>query len=243
MNSHSILSFDIEIANIFDLKPGEDLDKYSPFDISVAAAVEDGCEPRLWHDTDDDGEPHGTCDRRLARSVLQHLRERQLDGVRVCAWNGLSFDLRWLGHVAQDPRLAAEVALDLYDPMFQFATRRGFPVGLAAVAEGLGVAQKKLMDGAQAPREWRDGNRRRVLDYVTGDCTLTSAVVRAIEKAGHVRWITKRGTPSIERIPELRRVRDVMNDPEPDQSWMSEPKPMTSYWTWMQEHAPTRSAR
>ena len=32
------VSFDIEIANIFELKPGEDLDQYGPFDISCAAA-------------------------------------------------------------------------------------------------------------------------------------------------------------------------------------------------------------
>jgi hypothetical protein len=28
------VSFDIEISNIFELAPGEDLDKYGPFDIS-----------------------------------------------------------------------------------------------------------------------------------------------------------------------------------------------------------------
>ena len=32
------ICFDIEIANLFDLAPGEDLEKYAPFDISVAAS-------------------------------------------------------------------------------------------------------------------------------------------------------------------------------------------------------------
>lgn len=33
----SILAFDIEISNLFELHPGESLDRYAPFDISVAA--------------------------------------------------------------------------------------------------------------------------------------------------------------------------------------------------------------
>ena len=32
-----ILGFDIEISNVFDLGPGEDIDKYAPFDVAVAA--------------------------------------------------------------------------------------------------------------------------------------------------------------------------------------------------------------
>ena len=35
----NLISFDIEIANVFTLQPGEDLDRYAPFDISVAAVM------------------------------------------------------------------------------------------------------------------------------------------------------------------------------------------------------------
>lgn len=230
-----LLSFDIEIANVFTLQPGEDLERYAPFDISVAAAAIHGGAVRHWHARDAAGKPAGVLDASAARAVLEYLREEQLQGTRVCAWNGLSFDLRWLGHVAQDLRLAADVALDLYDPMFQFATQRGFPIGLAAVAEGMGIAQKKLMSGDRAPIEWQAGNTQLVLDYVAGDCTLTNQVAAAIEKAGQVQWRTKKGTLSTERMPRLRQVKDVMRDPEPDQSWMSEPKPMSSYWAWMKK--------
>jgi hypothetical protein len=172
-------------------------------------------------------------DAETARAVLEYLRAEQQRGARVCAWNGLSFDLRWLGHVAQDPKLATEVALELYDPMFQFAAMKGFPIGLAAVAEGMGIAQKKLMSADRAPVEWQAGNHQLVLDYVAGDCTLTNQVVAAIEKAGMVKWRTKRGTLSSEPMARLRQVKDVMRDPPPDQSWMSEPKPVSNYWAWM----------
>jgi hypothetical protein len=228
-----LLSFDIEIANVFTLAPGEDLERYAPFDISVAAAATHGGGVRHWHARDASGKPTGILDAGTARAVLEYLREEQRKGTRVCAWNGLSFDLRWLGHVARDMQLASDVALELYDPMFQFATLRGFPIGLAAVAEGLGIAQKKLMSADRAPIEWQAGNTQLVLDYVAGDCTLTNQVVAAIEKSGMVKWRTKRGTMSTEPMPRLRQVKDVMRDPPPDQSWMSEPKPVSSYWAWI----------
>jgi hypothetical protein len=229
----TLVSFDIEIANVFTLAPGEDLERHAPFDISVAAAATHGGGVRHWHARDAAGKPTGVLDASTARAVLEYLREEQLQGTRVCAWNGLSFDLRWLGHVAQDMKLASDVALELYDPMFQFATARGFPIGLAAVADGLGIAQKKLMSAERAPLEWQAGNHQLVLDYVAGDCTLTNQVVAAIEQAGLLRWRTKRGTLSSEPMARLRQVKDVMRDPPPDQSWMSEPKPVTNYWAWM----------
>ncbi|MBK7878331.1 MAG: hypothetical protein IPJ77_21970 [Planctomycetes bacterium] len=229
------LSFDIEIANEFELRPGEDLDRYAPFDVSVAAVAHESGTVRHWHATDARGKPAGTLDARLAREVLEYLREAQLSGTRVFAWNGLSFDLRWLAHAAKDKRLAREVAMDLYDPMFQFATMKGFPIGLAAVADGLGIAQKKLMSADKAPVEWNRGNHQLVLDYVAGDCTLTNRVVAAIEFERCVKWRTKRGDVKAEPMRVLRPVKEVMMDPAPDQSWMSEPRPPSEYWKWLRE--------
>jgi hypothetical protein len=235
----NLLSFDIEIANVFTLAPGEDLERHAPFDISVAAAATQAGAVRHWHARDAAGKPAGILDAPTARAVLEYLRAEQQRGARVCAWNGLSFDLRWLGHVAQDMRLATQVALELYDPMFQFAALKGFPIGLAAVAEGMGIAQKKLMSAERAPVEWQAGNHQLVLDYVAGDCTLTNQVVAAIEKAGMVKWRTRRGTLSSEMLPKLRQVKDVMRDPPPDQSWMSEPKPVSNYWAWLKRELGT----
>jgi hypothetical protein len=39
-----------------------------------------------------------------------------------------------------------------------------------------------------------------------------------------------------ESFPELRRVRDVMRDPPPDQSWMTAPKPKEAYYAWLAPH-------
>ncbi len=234
------ICFDIEIANLFDLAPGEDLEKYAPFDISVAAAASETGEVRHWYAKDAAGTPTRCLDRALARDMLLALREAQKRGAMVCAWNGMSFDVRWLGHVAGDMALASEVALDLYDPMFQFVGMRGFPISLAAVAEGLRIAQKKLMAGADAPKEWARGNHQLVLDYVAGDCTLTGAVVDEIVRTRSIRWRTKKGTISQESMPELRRVRDVMRGMPPDVSWMNDPKPWPSWFAWLTPLVPVK---
>jgi len=60
--------------------------------------------------------------------MLRYLRAMQEKGHMVCAWNGLGFDLRWLGHVAEDPKLAATVAMNLYDRCFN-SLISGVPLG------------------------------------------------------------------------------------------------------------------
>ena len=214
------LSFDIEIADEFELKPGEDLLDHAPFHLAIAATVEAEGNSRLWYSAGADGKPCARMEESKARELLAFLLESQRTGWKLFAWNGLGFDLRWIGYNAGDMETAARVALSLYDPMFQFFNQRGFPVSLAAVGEAMGVRQTKLMNAADAPREWRRGNFQRVMDYVAGDCQITNRIVEAIAQRGCVSWRTKSGTLSSEPMPRLRTVADVLRDPEPDQSWM-----------------------
>jgi hypothetical protein len=217
------LSFDIEISDVFKLAPGEDLQAHAPFHISVAATVESGGEKRLWYSKDETGKPKTSMEEADVRELLAYLEKMQDEGVRIFAWNGLHFDLQWIGYNAGQMERAAKVALRLYDPMFQFFNRRGFPVGLAAVGEGLGLRQTKLMDSADAPVEWRAGKFERVMEYVAGDCEMTNQIVEAIGKQKAVRWRTKRGSMSSEAFPQFKTVAEVLREPEPDQSWMTTP--------------------
>jgi len=231
----TILSFDIEISDVFDLAPGEDMEKYAPFHISVAAtAVHEG-EEKLWFSQQPDGTPALNLTRRGAQDMLEYLAGMQDQGVMICAWNGLSFDLKWIGHQAGNLPLAARVALNSYDPMFQFFNQKGFPVGLAKVGAGMGIGQEKLMHGADAPKEWRAGHFDRVKEYVIGDCQMTNLIVRAIQETGEVRWLTNKGTISIEPMPRLKTAAEVIGDPAPDQSWMDTPLPKTKFYQWTQE--------
>jgi hypothetical protein len=212
------LSFDIEIADVFELQAGEDLNRYAPFHLSVAAAVEQDGTSRLFLSRNAKGEPEAVMSRETACELLAFLREKQRQGCRLFAWNGLSFDLRWIGYNAGDIEAAGRLALDLYDPMFQFFSQRGFPVSLAAVAEAMGIAEKKLMHGSEAPKQWRSGNYQRVMEYVLGDCRITNQVVEAIARRGALAWKTRKGVVNTEPMPSFKTVAEILRGPQPDQS-------------------------
>ena len=230
-----LLSFDIELSDVFELAPGEDLDSFAPFHISVASTVVHHGEERLWYSEDADGTPATNLTQQCAHELLEYLVARQREGAMVCAWNGLGFDLRWIGYTAEDPVLAAQVALASYDPMFQFFTRRGFPVGLAKVGAAMGVEQAKLMDGADAPKRWRDGHHREVMDYVLGDSQITNQIVAEIVRRKELSWVTARGQVRSEPIPRLMTVAEVLAEPEPDQSWMDTPLQRSKFSAWIPE--------
>jgi hypothetical protein len=230
-----LLSFDIEISDIFELGKHEDMEKYAPFHISVAATAVHGGEERVWYSKDAEGVPALNLTKERAHELLEYLDEMQQAGFKVCAWNGLGFDLKWIGHQADDMALAARMALKSYDPMFQFFNVAGFPVALAKVAEAMGISQEKHMDGADAPKEWRAGNHQKVMDYCLGDCQMTNLIVLAILEARQVQWVTARGTVSSKPMPCLKTVKEVIQDPEPDQSWMDTPIPKTKFCEWVQE--------
>ncbi len=229
-----LLSFDIEISDVFELRRYEDMDEYAPFHISVAATAVHNGDERIWY-SEEEGRPALNLNQQRVHELLEYLDEMQQKGFMVCAWNGLSFDLKWIGHQAKDMAYAARIALKSYDPMFQFFNQAGFPVSLANVAEAMGITQQKLMGGADAPKEWRAGNHQRVMDYCLGDCQMTNLIVLAIQKVRETRWVTGRGSISSKPMPRFKTVDEVIQDPEPDQSWMDTPMPKLKFYEWVQE--------
>ena len=228
-----IVGFDIETSNVFDLRPGEDIDKYAPFDVAVAATQIHGGEHRLWFSPDADGRPQVDLERKHAQELLQYLEQMQRTDHAICAWNGLSFDLQWIARAANDIATASRIARAMYDPMFQFFKLKGFPVSLDAVAKGLRIGMSKTMNAADAPREWRAGNHKRVCDYVLDDARMTNEIVSAIIRQRKIVWITQRGKLSTVSVPRLRTVEDCMRDPMPDQSWMDSPIPQEKFTCWL----------
>lgn len=229
-----LLSFDIEISDVFELGKYEDIDKYAPFHISVAATAIHNGDERIWY-SEEDGRPALNLTQQRAHELLEYLDEMQQMGFMVCAWNGLSFDLKWIGHQADDMALAARIALKSYDPMFQFFNQAGFSVSLAKVAQAMGISQEKLMNGVDAPKEWCAGNHQKVMDYCLGDCQMTNLTVLAIQKARETRWVTARGKINSKPMPRLKIVEEVIQDPEPDQSWMDTPMSKSKFYEWVQD--------
>ena len=230
-----LLSFDIEISDLFKLGKYEDMEKYAPFHFSVAATAIHGGEERVWYSKEVNGFPSLNLTKKTAHELLEYLDDMQQKKYMVCAWNGLSFDLKWIGHQAEDMSLAARIAMKSYDPMFQFFNQAGFPVSLANVAQAMGILQEKLMDGADAPKEWRAGNYKKVMDYCLGDCQMTNLIIHAIQKVKQVQWVTAKGYVSSKSMPRLKTVDEVIQDPAPDQSWMDTPIPKSRFYNWVQD--------
>jgi len=229
-----LLSFDIEISNVFELEDGEDLMKYAPFDISCAATAEhEGSELNWYTGYDNTGLAGPNLSQDDAEGLLVYLEAAQNTGIKVCAWNGLGFDLRWIGHVAQNMKLASQIALKSYDPMFQFFNITGFPVALAKVAEAMGIKQEKLMDGADAPKQWQDGNHQLVMDYCLGDCQMTNKVILAIIDDGSLTWVTAKGATRHKPMPRLKTVEEVLKEKEPYQGWMTDPLKRSKFHEWI----------
>lgn len=227
------LSFDIEISNVFDLRPGEDIDKYAPFDVAVAATQIDGEDTRLWYTAGPGGTPLINMDSARAGELLGYLEQMQREGCAICAWNGLSFDLQWIARAAGDAATASRVARAMYDPMFQFFKLKGFPVGLEAVAKGFGMTARKSMASEDAPRNWRAGHFGRVFEYVAGDVRMTGEIVQHIVKRKQIAWVTQRGQRKTVPLPKLRTVEDCLRDPMPDQSWMTRPMRQEKFVEWL----------
>jgi len=230
-----LLSFDIELSDIIQLEKYENIDKYAPFHISVAATAVHNGEERIWYSEHKEGSPALNLTPQRAHDLLEYLEKMQQDGYMVCAWNGLGFDLKWIGYQANDMALAAQIALKSYDPMFQFFNQAGFPVGLGKVAQAMRISQEKLMDGAEAPIEWQAGNYQKVMDYCLGDCQMTNLIILAIHKKRQIQWVTSRGYTSSKPILRLKSVEEVIQDPEPDQSWLDDPIPRTKFYGWVQD--------
>ena len=97
------------------------------------------------------------------------------------------------------------------------------------------------VNGADAPMQWRAGNHQEVMDYCLGDCQMTNLIVCAIQKAQQVRWVTGKGHISSKPMPRLKSVEKVIQDPEPDQSWMDSPIQKSKFYKWLQEATGTKT--
>jgi hypothetical protein len=117
--------------------------------------------------------------------------------------------------------------------MFQFFKIKGFPVGLAAVGKGMGIATSKSMIAADAPRRWCAGHHDAVCKYVQGDARMTVEVVSEIQLRRKIAWVTQRGKLSAVPIVRLRTVEECLRDPMPDQSWMNTPIGQEKFVGWL----------
>ena len=78
------------------MEPGEELENYAPFHISVAATAIHNGEDKIW-DSGNKVAPELNLTKDKARELLEYLDQKQNEGFAICAWNGPGFDFQWLG--------------------------------------------------------------------------------------------------------------------------------------------------
>jgi hypothetical protein len=231
-----LLAFDIETAK--DV-PGEDFNwrPHRPLGIACAATLpSDSNEVRLWHGKTADGAPSKQLTRADAESLVDYLVNMASDGFTILTWNGLGFDFDILAEESGALAACRQCATNHVDMMFHIVCSLGYPVSLDHAARGMGLPGKPPgMSGIKAPQLWGQGRYQEVLEYVAQDVRTVIAIARTAEQRRRFEWITRKGTKSTMALPRgWLAVREALQLPEPDTSWMTWPLKREHFMGWTQ---------
>ncbi len=228
------LAFDIETARQWP--DGQDWRGYRPLGISCAATLPaDAQRSTTWHGLTTHDQPADRMSRQDVVKLVDHLAAMVRDGYTILTWNGLGFDFDVLAEESGMSEQCQSLALGHVDMMFHVFCELGFPVGLEAAAQGMGLPGKpEGITGLLAPKMWAGGRRQEVLDYVAQDTRTTLDLATSCEQQGCFRWITRRGQTKRMPLPAgWMDVNSAAKLPEPDTSWMSDPIPRRQFTAWL----------
>lgn len=177
------------------------------------------------------------------RLLAEYIYLAHASGVKVCSFNGLSFDFKKLA--AQVPDMKSElleVAQNHYDLLFQHVCSKGYFSSLQSFLVGEGVPLK-TMDGEEAASIWKSGNngeateaKKKVLDYVAQDCVCLSNLFSTIDAKSQLHRITKSTKQKhLWVVPKLLTVQESLamwQESSPDVSWMDSPPIPAKIFEW-----------
>ncbi len=252
MDRHKFVAFDLEITT--EIPEGcEDWKMLRPLGISCAATLTSDGDLQLWHGGEmvEDGPYPERMMPSDCQGLADYLLVMQESGYHILTFNGLGFDFDVLAEEVQNQDYCTELqglALGHIDIFWQMFSERGFGCGLAAIAEGMGLAGKSEgMSGALAPEMWAQGREQqdKVLEYVAQDVRVTKAVYEAILNRGQLSWITKRSTrakyPWVPKqfdtdggrdTARLATASEAAKFSLPNVAWMDEPWPRSKFIGW-----------
>ncbi len=228
------LAFDIETYKIIPNLTGELL-AHRPLGIScIGALCADESQPRLFYSKDAAGDPTGPMRKHDVAEFLDFLLARTKSGYTLLSFNGLGFDFDVLSEESGRLDACRQLALDHVDVMFHVFCAQGYPVSLGAAARAIGQAKSQDVDGELAPQLWQGGQHDKVLEYVAQDCRVTLNVALQSEARRRFSWINKKGGTSIFDLPRgWLTVKEAMNLPLPDTSWMDNPLRRSRFTRWL----------
>jgi hypothetical protein len=228
------VAFDIETAKVLP-ESVSDLMDHRPLGIACVAAVVSGREePFVWYGANG-GKPSAQMAQDEVCSMIEQFGAWVDEGYTLLSWNGLGFDFNVLAEESGLAEDCGRIALDHVDMMFHVVCELGYPVGLGKAAEGFGLPGKcEGMTGYDAPVMWAQGRCDDVLEYNLQDARLALTIALEAERRGELLWITRRGTTG--RMPlrqGWRSVRQALQTPRPDTSWMSDPPAREDFIAWL----------
>ena len=235
------LAFDIETAKITE--SGDNLNADRPLGICCyALAWLDGngsVQTYTGHGRDNDGKPTRQMRREECAELVQNLlRQSYVTDSTLLTHNGSGFDLDILAEESGMHAECVDLAMNSVDTMLHFLCMKGFPVGLDAIAKGMGLSGKtEGMSGQLAPVLWAEGRYEEVLAYVKQDAISTLKTALRVEQIGEVRWIAKSGRLNAMPLSKWVTAREALTLPLPDTSWMTNPMPRSKFIAWMAKTA------
>jgi hypothetical protein len=231
------LSFDIETAKI--TPKDVDLQQHRPLGICCWAVAwvdqHDVVVSHSYSGTDAEGGITPQLTREECIALVWRLHTAVEKGYTIVTHNGAGFDFDILAEESGMHSLCTHLALHSVDTCLLVHCLKGFPVGLDAIARGMGLSGKtEGMSGALAPQMWAEGRYAEVLAYVEQDVRATLNVALEIEKQRSLTWISRSGKRNLLLVPDLLTVEAALRLPEPDTSWMSDPLPRSRFTGWME---------
>jgi hypothetical protein len=234
MSTRKYLAFDIEITK--PLPEGtEDWKSVRPLGISCAATLSDDGTKTVFHGINPSGDIADQMNQGEAALLVDHLAAAVDSGHTILTWNGLGFDFDILAEESGRWDSCKELAWDHMDMMFHIFCLKGYPLGLETAAKGMGLPGKTPgMSGDKAPIYWSQGRREEVLEYVAQDVETTLLLAQVVEERHQLRWTSRSGKQQIMPVHAgWLTVRQALDLPEPDNSWMNNPWPRSKFTGWL----------
>lgn len=230
----------------------DDFDKHRPLGITCAA-LHDGGNTRVfaansdcyslpadrWMSTHAGFMPRMT--ETQAKIVVGEMSEMaRTQGTKFVTWNG-QFDFHTLAEESGMWEECAKLAVDHHiDLMFDVFCNKGWRVSLASALSGMGLQGKaEGMDGAKAPEIWQT-DPLRVIQYVERDAVAAMELARKYLSTGSMIWQSGSGRWHEVSSPfgRLRTVRECIELPPVDNSWMDVPVYRPDFFEWMGKYSP-----
>lgn len=226
------VGFDIEIANV--LRKFNTWKEHRPLVLTcIGLAPSDG-EAIAYYN------PEGYITTEQAEEVANKLLEYTLKGYILVTWNGLGFDWVLLSDTSKKKALCKELAMSgrHVDVMFNMFMALGYGVGLGTACKET-IGKGKLMAGKEAPKEWKDGDRLQVLEYVKEDAILTREIYQHLSAQSKplIKWRTRKGYGNLKQMraaPDWNPTWSVhhtldTSPPPPLATFMTDPPTLTDY--------------